>query len=646
MSRGDLPADRADMPSRNRARFGSAQARQDWYRSAYRQMIEKENWEGAEQVDSQTEAMLEAMPEMAAGQYFKDPNGKFRILRPEQREDPNVMQHRLDSVAAWLDKLPAKAETRYADLANLGPDYPHPGEDEQVAKWLGISPASEQSAPPILVAKGTITTLKPTMVDVPLVDVMPPTKLPPSGNGKGGSVSTAGGLPPMPKRPTTQGTASINAKAKIDSDIFASTLGAPAGGFEIPPVRNFDTPKNRPYPATATVLDTAQLAPVLSITAERAHNMPWMWLESRLREHDTYNPAENIVPMKDRPMRSHPRTPEAAAQDAIDVVHEIHLAKGRDWNQELPLHPEAAEVEFQDALDATVTEAATLWIGRKQDIPLANEIEQMRQYIAPRLVGYFPEDMRDRLLQAETKPATLPRIKDGPQGARELITALIVGEVREVTINGEKIDLTEVQSQSQLATQSDNRAGSWGGPRIQRLNYLLGQALEKYLEACKEISKAEVVGGPKRPLPNEKFEGPSEAYFQDPLRPGTGGSARTDITIRIQYGGQECLFSVNTVDVTGKGTPTARELRNLLRAIANAGAMVANPVATETRWGRTRIKEQMTTPENAFATMSKPADKNEAELQKAIGDFLARLTCAKIIAACKKGNGLIDTQMN
>ena len=645
MSRGDLSSEQADTPNRRKARLGSLPSRQDWYRSAYRQMVEKDDWESAELADFQTQAMLEAMPEKAAGQYFKDPNGKYRIIKPEQREDPKVTRHRLSSIDAWLNTLPKKTETRYADLAELDPDYPHPGEDEQVAEWLGIGPAAMQSPPPILVAKGPVATFKPTMTDVPPVDVMPPAKRPPSGGGKGGSISTTGGLPPQPKRPTTQGTASIDAKARADSDILASVLGAPSGSFEMPPVSNFDTPKNRPYPATATVLDLARLAPMLGMTAERAQDMPWMWLEGRLRAHDTYDPAQNIVPMKDRPMRSHPRTPEAAAQDAIDIVHEIHLAKGRDWNQELPLHPEAAEAEFQNALDATITEATTLWIGRKQDVPLANEIEEIRQYIAPRLAGYFPEDMRDRLLQTESKPATLPRIKDGPQGARELMTALVFGEIREVTVNGEKVDFAE-QTGPQLAMQMNRGTGSWGGPDVQRLNYLLGQELTKYLEECEEVSKADIVGGPTTPMPDGTFEGPSEAFFQNPANPGIKGSARTDMAIRIRYGDQECIFSINTVDVTGKGALTARELRNLQRAVAHAGAMVSDLDATEKRWKKTIIQDRRIASENAFATLKKPADRSEAELKTAIEDFLSRLTCAKIIAACKEGNGLVDTTAN
>ena len=147
-------------------------------------------------------------------------------------------------------------------------------------------------------------------------------------------------------------------------------------------------------------------------------------------------------------------------------------------------------------------------------------------------------------------------------------------------------------------------------------------------------------------MPDGTFEGPSEAFFQNPANPGIKGSARTDMAIRIRYGDQECIFSINTVDVTGKGALTARELRNLQRAVAHAGAMVSDLDATEKRWKKTIIQDRRIASENAFATLKKPADRSEAELKTAIEDFLSRLTCAKIIAACKEGNGLVDTTAN
>lgn len=627
--------------------------RERWYRQAYRQGVDKDSWAIAKSVEGRTQIALEFMPDRAEGHYFKDPHGKYRELGPTQRERPEIMTHRMAAVDLWLGNLPRKGATRYADLADLDADFPHPGEDEQVAIWMEearmfdrnadyfgtelTTPANESA---VLLAKAPIILPRSTMTDAPPTEAIPPAHLRSSDRGRGGS-TTSGSLPPFPRPLTTQEMAGRNAEAEARSNILAFQPGSSSSDFAMPRVNNFDSPKRPLYPPTPGILDPSRIATMLGISPEKARDMPWVWLDNKLREHDSYSPLDNIVPMKDRPFRSHPRAPEAAAQDAIDIVHEIHLAKGRDWNQVLPSHPQAAKAEFQNALDATVTEAATIWIGRKQSIPLAHEIERIRQYLAPRLVKYFPEEMQVRLLQEETQSTTIPRIKEGPQGARELITALVFGEIREVTINGEKVDL-ENQAQSQPTALVNSRTGSWGSRDVQHLNYLLGQNLTKYLKECDEISQADIVGGPTTPQPDGSFTGPPEAFFQNPFNPGTKGSARTDMAIRIQYGNQECIFHINTVDVTGKGALTARELRNLLRAIAHSGAIRSNWQEAEGRWGETLIKKRRMASNNTFTTVEKPGDKTEAELQKAIEDFLSRLTCAKIIAACKEGNGLID----
>lgn len=643
MSRGDT--------SLNRDR---QEARRQWYQQAYRQMVDKDSWESAELVDPRTQAFLETMPDRASGLYFKGPDNRYRVLGREQREKPATMQHRVAAVSAWLEKLPKKAATRYAELSDLDADYPHPGEEEQINAWMQETPMLNPNAPAfgavpempadtktIQVAKAPLGP-KTIVADVPFDQMprVPIDHLPsrPLHYGRTGRVTTQ---PPHEIKPVTMpepaGTPAWQKTAK-------RLLGVEK---EITPVANFAAPAAQPYPSAPGILPVDRTLPALDLQPEELRNMPWERLADRLRSRDNYDPRDFATNFKNQEPRQHARrgtSPEVAAQDAIDAAHELNLAKGRDWGTDLPRdNPRAIMGEYDHAVETLVKEAGDFWSERVRRQPLAAEIEMMRAYVKPRVAAYFPTDVQATIKGEAATTTSLPRIKDGPQGAQELVTALVFGEIKEITINGDKVDLGEIQADRQSSIQTNHKAGSLGGPEVRRFNYLIGQALKRYLEACKEVSGAEIVGGPTAPDPDGGFSRIAEAFFQNPFNPGIKGSARTDVAIRLRYGDQECTFNINTVDINGNGSLTARELGNLLRAITNAAAMTTNWEDSQLRWKETLIKEGRMIPKNVFATQPKPADKSEADLQKAIEDFLSRLTCAKIIAACEKGNGLVDT---
>ncbi|WP_133612983.1 hypothetical protein [Dongia mobilis] len=73
--------------------------------------------------------------------------------------------------------------------------------------------------------------------------------------------------------------------------------------------------------------------------------------------------------------------------------------------------------------------------------------------------------------------------------------------------------------------------------------------------------------------------------------------------------------------------------------------MVANPDATKGRCLETQIRDGRIDTENAFGRLPKPIHRSEEALKKVVDNLLPHLTCAKIIAACKEGNGLIDTSI-
>jgi hypothetical protein len=623
--------------------FHSSGAETEWLRQAYRQAVSPMTWQSARPADSKTDVMLKAMPEKAGTAHFKGPDGQFRVIGPEQREPQDVTEHRRQSVTPWLNTLPKQQRTTWQDLADLPEDHPHPGEAEQVAKWMGTYDSLKGKVPTVIVAEGPLprpfrvvndVTPEEIMVGKPLAD----------GGGRRGVVAGAGGLPPAPKQPTTQGEALANVAAAANDDILSAIPTLTDKLMKEPPVLNFNSMKTRPYPPTAAILDTTQPAPALGLNAEQMQNMSWVELDQKLRAQDTYNPLFDSPPIRLQSLRSHARSPLAAAQEALDIVHETHLAKGRDWNQVLPLHPEIAKTEFDNALEATVTEATTLWTGRKDSRPTALEIEQIRQYVAPRLVGYFPASMRDNLLKRDTPSSTLPEIKNGAQRIGDLMTALTFGEIKEITVDGQKIELSEIGIQPETATETKKRAGSHGAFFVKRFNYLVGQEVQQMLRDCPEaIDSAEVVNGPKTPTADgQSFEPFTENTVQDPRRKGVKDSMRSDIAIRLVYNGQDCIFHINSVDMSDPYNADRREQRNFNRGVENARALFEQYSNYQKKLEK-RISNMTLSQLNALAMIPKPTTDDEIEFQKILKDFMKRLDCASIIAECEKGAGYLDT---
>jgi hypothetical protein len=284
-----------------------------------------------------------------------------------------------------------------------------------------------------------------------------------------------------------------------------------------------------------------------------------------------------------------------------------------------------------------------LWTGRKDGEPTALEIEQIRQYIAPRLIEYFPESMREKLQKRDTPSSTLPAIKNGTQRISELMTALTFGEIKEITVDGQKIALAEVGIQPQLDAKSKKRPGSHGSPFVQRFNYLVGQEVEQMLRDCPEIDPdtAEVVNGPKTPKADgQGFEPFKENTVQDPRRSGVKDSMRSDVAIRLVYNGQDCIFHINSVDMEDAYNVTDREYTNFNRGVENARALLENYLLAKNKW-RKRVERMTLSERNALAMIPKPATEDEEEFQNIMKDFMKRLDCASIVAECEKGTGFL-----
>lgn len=253
--------------------------------------------------------------------------------------------------------------------------------------------------------------------------------------------------------------------------------------------------------------------------------------------------------------------------------------------------------------------------------------------------------MRADLTKRDEPSATLPTIKNGAQGITQFMTALTFGEIKEITVDGQKIQLSEIGVQPQTATDTKKRAGSQGSFFVKRFNYLVGQEVQQMLKDCPEVqpNTAEVVNGPKTPIEDgSNFETFTENTVQDPRRSGVKDSMRSDIAIRLVYNGQDCIFHINSVDMSDPYNANIREQRNFNRGVENARALFEQYLLYQKKLEK-RISNNTLSQRNALAMIPKPTTNDEAEFQKILKNFMKRLDCASIIAECEKGGGYLDT---
>lgn len=114
--------------SGDRFDFASPAHEQEWRGQAYRQSVHPDRWQAQAPVDAQTQSLLEEMPHLGAGQFFRGPDGKHRRITTEQREDKAVQALRRTAFNEY-----AKTGVTWADLGQHPDDDPHPGEAEAVA---------------------------------------------------------------------------------------------------------------------------------------------------------------------------------------------------------------------------------------------------------------------------------------------------------------------------------------------------------------------------------------------------------------------------------------------------------------------------------------------------------------------------------
>lgn len=108
--------------------FNSPEDEHAWNQQAYRQSVAPDRWQSQQPVDDQTQTMLDSLPHLSAGQFFRGPDGKHRRITMAQREDKDIEAIRRKAFNTY-----AQSGVTFTELDKYPEDKPHPGEEEALA---------------------------------------------------------------------------------------------------------------------------------------------------------------------------------------------------------------------------------------------------------------------------------------------------------------------------------------------------------------------------------------------------------------------------------------------------------------------------------------------------------------------------------
>jgi hypothetical protein len=109
-------------------RFHSPEHERDWQQRAYRQSVDPDRWQQQPPVDHQTQSLFDGMPDLADGRYFFGPDGKYRLMTMDLREDRDIADIRRKAFNEFV-----QSGVTWDALAQYPDDKPHPGEAEALA---------------------------------------------------------------------------------------------------------------------------------------------------------------------------------------------------------------------------------------------------------------------------------------------------------------------------------------------------------------------------------------------------------------------------------------------------------------------------------------------------------------------------------
>ncbi|WP_374656502.1 hypothetical protein [Dongia sp.] len=112
--------------------FDGPEQEREWHAQAYRQSVHPDRWQTKPPVDAQTQSLLDDMPHLGTGQFFRGPDGKHRSITAALREDRDVQAIRGKAFNDF-----ARTGVTWTELGQYPDDKPHPGEAEALALAQG-----------------------------------------------------------------------------------------------------------------------------------------------------------------------------------------------------------------------------------------------------------------------------------------------------------------------------------------------------------------------------------------------------------------------------------------------------------------------------------------------------------------------------
>jgi hypothetical protein len=120
--------------------FTGPDEEREWLAQAYRQSVHPDRWQGKPPVDAHTQSLLDDVPHLGAGQFFRGPDGKHRRITTDLREDKDI-----EAIRRHAFNRLAQTGVTWAELGQYPDHKPHPGEEEALALAQGNRAAANKS---------------------------------------------------------------------------------------------------------------------------------------------------------------------------------------------------------------------------------------------------------------------------------------------------------------------------------------------------------------------------------------------------------------------------------------------------------------------------------------------------------------------
>ena len=523
----------------NAFRFHSPTHERHWQQQAYRQSVDPDRWQQQAPVDHQTQALLDDMPHLGDGQFFHGPDGKYRRVTMELREDKGIADIRRKA----FNEL-AQSGVTWKDLAQYPDDKPHPGEVEALAVREARRAAADGTAR-LASANQVNDRFGPAVAKPDVTRVAPVIGLAIGGD------AAKWGLPPNESDPTP---------------VLVATTDKAVSGLpkEVEKAQPFVTPSPLTPGQRRSFNERLVGRPANDNTRAPANdNNPGVGVQSVPNHSD--RSAQKILP--GMPIAT---GAEAADEDKRDVEDRLF-----DWKRKGYDAPQPSEYAIYSASDegrfAYLEEMKDEWSRLLEQNPekvfrsMAGEVDKLSNAAMQDFVtGYrrqpYPAE-KTEIENAVAKMVFAPAEHWTTFGDKPNETILaqkpFLGVVRSTDISGS--DLARAFSEAATLIEEgdiEKFGGRPGSKETRRIIAHVVKKLAKAIEAC---------GGQVR----SRFYGPDEKFLRS-ANGGTKGGSFADKLLEFEYNGKRIGFFGNHAGMYADGlTLKPNEANQISKLVGN-----------------------------------------------------------------------------